>query len=342
MKVFDFFGSYSMFRPFIFEVNSGSDSQYTIPTGNGIFDYSAKISDGQTFTNLTGNKTIIFPDANTNYTIEIRGLFPHFYQADNSEKSKVLDVLQYGDIEWEDWSEMFDGCENLNVSATDSPNMVNVVISSFAFRNCTSMIECGDIDMVNVEDGSNMFYNCYVFNPSNFSPTLDVLKDGSNMFYNCYVFNPTNFSPTLDVLTDGNQMFRNCYVFNPTNFSPTLDVLTDGNQMFRNCYVFNPSNFSPTLDVLTNGSQMFYNCYVFNPSNFSPTLDVLTDGYRMFYNCTLNTTNYSQILINMESANSNSNVPFHGGNSQYNTSGQTARTALINNQNWIITDGGLI
>ena len=152
MKVFNFFGSYSMFVPFIFEVNSGSDSKYTIPTGNGIFDYSAKISDGQTFTNLTGNKTIIFPDANTNYTIEIRGLFPHFYQADNSEKSKVLDVLQYGDIEWEDWSEMFDGCENLNVSATDSPNMVNVVRSSFAFRNCTSMVECGDIDMVNVED----------------------------------------------------------------------------------------------------------------------------------------------------------------------------------------------
>jgi len=51
------------FRPFIIEVNSGADSQYTIPTGLGTFDYSAIISDGQIFTNLTGNKTIIFPDA---------------------------------------------------------------------------------------------------------------------------------------------------------------------------------------------------------------------------------------------------------------------------------------
>jgi hypothetical protein len=110
MKVFDFFGSYSMFKPFIFEVNSGADSQYTIPTGTGIFDYSAIISDGQSFTNLTGAKTIIFPAANTNYTIEIRGIFPHFQQAANSEKLKVLDVIQYGDIVWRDWFRMFDGC----------------------------------------------------------------------------------------------------------------------------------------------------------------------------------------------------------------------------------------
>jgi len=329
------------FRPFIIEVNSGADSQYTIPTGLGTFDYSAIISDGQIFTNLTGNKTIIFPDADTNYTIEISGLFPHFNQANNSERLKFLDVIQYGDIVWQDWYRMFDSCENLNVSATDSPNMINVVRSSFAFRNCISMVECGDIDMVNVEDGYQMFKSCNVFNPTNFSPTLDVLTDGYQMFRDCQAFNPTNFSPTLDVLTNGHQMFYNCQAFNPTNFSPTLAMLTNGDLMFYNCQAFNPTNFSPILDVLTTGNMMFNNCQAFNPTNFSPILDVLTTGNRMFYNCTLSTAIYSQILINTESGNSNSNVPFHGGNSQYNALGQTARTDLVNNQTWTITDGGL-
>jgi len=42
----------------------------------------------------------------------------------------------------------------------------------------------------------------------------------------------------------------------------------------------------------------------------------------------------------MEDGNSNTNVLFHGGDSQYNTSGETARNLLITNQNWTFTDGG--
>jgi hypothetical protein len=42
----------------------------------------------------------------------------------------------------------------------------------------------------------------------------------------------------------------------------------------------------------------------------------------------------------MEDLNSNANVPFNGGDSQYNTSGETARNLLIANQNWTFTDGG--
>jgi len=96
-----------------------------------------------------------------------------------------------------------------------------------------------------------------------------------------------------------------------------------------------------TLAALTNGSFMFQNNLLTSLPN-GVVLHNLTDGERMFEGNTLDTARYSQLLIDMESGNNNLNVDFHGGDSQYNSAGQIARNALINNQNWIITDGGLI
>jgi hypothetical protein len=69
-------------------------------------------------------------------------------------------------------------------------------------------------------------------------------------------------------------------------------------------------------------------------------LSLLTNGSFMFIGNTINTARYSQLLIDLEAGNPNNNVAFHGGNSQYNAAGQTARNALIA-RGWTITDGGL-
>jgi len=69
-------------------------------------------------------------------------------------------------------------------------------------------------------------------------------------------------------------------------------------------------------------------------------LPLLTNGGSMFEGNTINTERYSQLLIDLEEFNHNNNVPFNGGNSQYNAQGQIARNALIA-RGWTITDGGL-
>jgi len=69
-------------------------------------------------------------------------------------------------------------------------------------------------------------------------------------------------------------------------------------------------------------------------------LPVLTNGNSMFLNNTINTTRYSQLLIDLENLNPNDNITFDGGNSKYNSAGEIARDALIA-RGWIITDGGL-
>jgi len=67
----------------------------------------------------------------------------------------------------------------------------------------------------------------------------------------------------------------------------------------------------------------------------------MTAATNMFNGATLSTANYSALLIGWEAGTHQSSVTFHGGNSTYNTSGETARTALVGD-GWTITDGGHI
>ena len=141
----------------------------------------------------------------------------------------------------------------------------------------------------------------------------------------------------LNLITDGSNMFRDCNLTSlPSGM--TLDNLTDGGLMFFRCNLTSlPSGM--TLDNLTNGGAMFFGCNLSSlPSGM--TLDNLTDGANMFAENTINTVRYSELLVDMENLNSNTNVLFNGGNSKYNTSGETARNLLINNQTWSFTDGG--
>ena len=117
-----------------------------------------------------------------------------------------------------------------------------------------------------------------------------------------------------------------------------INTFTDGSLMFFNCNLTSlPSEM--TLANLTDGTEMFRNCNLTSlPSEM--TLANLTNGDQMFENNTINTARYSTLLVDIENFNSNLNVTFGGGNSKYNTDGETARNLLIANQNWTFTDAG--
>ena len=58
------------------------------------------------------------------------------------------------------------------------------------------------------------------------------------------------------------------------------------------------------------------------------------------FQVTLPTLRYSNLLINYEAQVPNTSLLFHGGFSQYNTNGATARNSLVTTYEWSITDGG--
>jgi hypothetical protein len=120
----------------------------------------------------------------------------------------------------------------------------------------------------------------------------------------------------------------------------TLAALTNGAYMFYNNSLTSlPADM--TLAALTTGNLMFQNNSLASlPTNM--TLAALTNGTQMFLGNTIATSDYSQLLVNIEANNTNTGVNFHGGSSQYNATGEVARDALLaRTPAWVITDGGL-
>jgi len=192
---------------------------------------------------------------------------------------------------------------------------------------------------LDVTDQSNAFYGC----TNNTSIAADwkldsVLQVGSLMFYN----NPLTSLPanmTLSSLLTGSSMFQLCTLTAlPTNM--TLAALKTGTNMFFNNRLTSLTA-NMTLAALITGVQMFYNNLLTSlPANM--TLASLTNGSNMFAFNTIETSDYSTLLVNIEANNINTGVAFHGGLSKYNATGQVARNALLaRTPAWVITDGGL-
>jgi len=305
---------------FIIEVDTtkaGTPSdQFQFTGAEGDYDVVAKQNNivVATFDNLSGEETITLPSSGV-YVLEVNAKevspFTGMRFNNAGDKLKITKNLQWG-IFNDTRQQLFFGCSNLTEIGSDVNWLNNITNGNELFRDCS---------LVSLPE----------------TLTLDNLTNGENMFkFNSLTFLPSGM--TLDNLTNGENMFRgNSLTSLPSGM--TLPNLNDGRLMFTEALLTSlPSGM--TLDNLINGENMFRNANLTDlPSGM--TLPNLNDGIAFLVDSTINTARYSQLLVDMEDGNSNTNVLFHGGDSKYNTSGETARNLLIANQNWSFTDGGL-
>ena len=210
-----------------------------------------------------------------------------------------------------------------------------------AFSGCANMTSIGsDVDFLNQATSlSQYFDNCGLTNlPSTL--TLANLQYGQQMFRgNSITTLPLGM--LLHNLINASLMLRGNPLTSGLPAGMILGNLTIANYMFDGCQLPNlPSTV--TFANVTNGSHMLSNNSLTDlPSGV--TYSNITDGTNLLLNNTINTTRYSQLLIDLENLNSNNSFSFHGGISQYNTAGQTARNILTTSpRNLTITDGGLV
>ena len=118
---------------------TSSATSITIPTGSGYFIFDVDWDNDGVYDDLgvSGSITHDYGIAGT-YTVAIRGTFPWIRFSEGGDKQKILDVVQWGDIEWASLQEAFSGCTNLNVSATDAPDLSRVTKLCGTFQECTS------------------------------------------------------------------------------------------------------------------------------------------------------------------------------------------------------------
>jgi len=291
------------------KAGTSASNQFTIPTTGGGYNYDVETSE-QLLTGRTGNTTLVWAVGGI-YEVRIRGVFPRMFFNNGGDRLKLLEVLNWG----------------VYGSSLDQSN---------AFQGCENLIELGkDIDFANfVIEGLRMFEDTKMLVLPN-KLTLKSLIQANSMFRST-VFTSLPPNMTLDNLIVGNLMFFNAQLeFLHDNI--TLKNLSNGTAMFRSSKL-NAIGESVTLENLEIALNMFRDCFL---TDLPPLIKFqsLTDGGSIFIGNTINTTRYSQLLIDMEAENPNNNVTFHGGSSKYNTAGGVARAALVA-RGWIITDGG--
>jgi surface protein len=118
--------------------------------------------------------------------------FKAFAISNQGDLNRLLDVEQWGTTAWNSFQSAFYGCTNLNISATDIPNLANVTSMSDMFQTCSNLTTVPNIGSWNVSNVTNMtslFFNARKFNQDISGWNTGKVINMNNILSNAYLFN---------------------------------------------------------------------------------------------------------------------------------------------------------
>ncbi len=213
---------------------------------------------------LTGSVTHDFGTAGT-YTIRIEGDFPAIQFYNDGDKEKLLDVSQWGDISWKSFNRAFMGCSNLNISATDAPDLSKVTLFTNAFVNCSALnSNINHWDVSNVTEMTGTFQNCVAFNQPMDNWDVSNVTTMRYMFAGATTFNQDIGNWDVRNLLNTSTMFSGATAFNQDIGAWQLDNLKIADFMFSNTANFNQPLGNWRFPNLTSLRGMFTKAKAFN------------------------------------------------------------------------------
>jgi surface protein len=232
-------------QPLVFKIkvrtsNSGSstNSQFTLPTHpflpSNFYRYNVDCdSDGiYEAREVRGAYTCNYIRQG-DYTISIVGIFSRIFFNNENDKEKLLEVLQWGKSKWFSMSHAFDGCSNMKLTATDTPDLSNVSSMKYMFKNARTFN--GDINNWDVSHVTNMeglFMGATAFNRDLFWWDTSNVTTMTDMFRGARSFNKflsTWDTSSVEVLSN---MFKDAVSFNSSVFGWDLQSVVDMHDMF--------------------------------------------------------------------------------------------------------------
>ena len=250
------------------------------------------------------------------YTVTIEGAVNTFRFNNSGDRRKIVDISNWGGFDFAD-NNIFRGCSNLDISATDIPTISTTTLSS-SFNACSSLTtpDFSRWDTSSVTNMFNTFAGCSLFN-SFLNWDTSSVTNMSAMFQNCTSFNQLLSWDTSSV-TSMNAMFYLATSFNqPLNWD-TSNV-TDMTSMLRIV-----SNFDQDISAFDINQVSGFNNFMLGS--------------------TLSTANYDALLIawDAQGAMSYSGTVNFGG-SQYTAGGAAEAAHISLEAKWgTIIDGGSV
>ncbi len=290
-------------------------------------------------------------------------MYQAFYSCENLT-SNATDIPNLSAVT--SMNQMFSGATAFNGDLSQW-DVSNVQFMKEMFKEATVFTsDLSQWDVSSVSNTISMFDNARAFNSDLSSWNTPSLEDMYYMFSNARSFNSDLNSWNVSSVTDMHGVFYYATKFEGNISQWNVSRVRDMNDMFHGANSFNGnlSQWITSSAVVIGG--MFRNATSFNSdlrlwdvtsvqsmlSMFSGATSFDRDlslwdissvfsMNNMFWGVTLSTENYDALLDGWSRKSLVSGVQFHGGNSQYSSTSQTARNNIINSYNWTIEDGGV-
>ena len=229
-----------------------ANSQTTIPTSGTGYNYSIDWGDGSTVeTGITGSISHVYTSSGT-YTIEINGDFPRIYFNSSSQAGKIKAVTQWGNIQWTSMASAFRGCSQLEILATDTPNLSTVADMSRMFEGTNKLNQ--DLSNWDVSTITNMSYmfgsdSSMIFNQDLSTWNVSNVTNMSYMFTGTRAFNQDIGVWNVSRVTNMQGMFRGSMSFNQNISSWNVSNVTDMSYMFDSTFNLIYQSFNQNIST---------------------------------------------------------------------------------------------
>lgn len=258
-------------------------------------------------TTINGVVTVPYSDSNTPYYLNVpsstgkyrlrlykgAGFFSAFTQENLSpnryDAERLIAVEQWGTTKWASFQSGFLGCINMDVTATDQPDISKCTDFLQMFVDCKSLVNANGSmsgwQTQSVRSMYRMFKGAVLFNQPignwNTSNVINMFE----MFRNAETFNqPLNWN-TQNVI-DMSWMFCGAKTFNQPIGNWNTQNVTDMSSMFLGATAFNQPIDNWNTQNVTNMGYIFFRATSFNQPISNWNTEKVTNMERMFTEAT--------------------------------------------------------
>lgn len=241
--------------------------------------------------------------------------------------------------------DMFNGTDfNQDIGSWDVSNVTDMS-GMFSVAEAFNQ-DIGGWDVSNVENMSAMFNYARNFNQDLSGWDVSSVTNMSVMFFSAEAFNQDIGGWDVSSVTTMAIMFGSATSFNQDIGGWDVSNVTDMNRMFFGATSFNQDIGGWDVSSVTRMGGMFKGATSFDQdisgwdvSNVTEFESSIAGGF--LEGGKLSTENYDALLTVWEKLDLQDGLTFDAGQSQYTSDAESARQAIIEDDNWTINDGGL-
>ena len=228
---------------------------------------------------------------------------------------KLIDITQWGKVEWTSMEQAFKSCLNLNITTTDVPDLTGVGSTKEMFIYCRKLNSPNNINSwntQNVTDMSGMFYEANSFNQPIGNWNTQNVIDVSRMFIYANSFNQPIGNWNTQNVTNMSGMFQRAISFNQPIGAWNTQNVKDLSGMFGGASSFNQPIGNWNTQNVTDMKYMFSRTNLFNQPIGEWNTQNVTDMSQMFYEA----NSFNQPIGNWNTQNvTNMSYMFYGAGS---------------------------